>query len=100
MGSAGSGPRFLRRITEELGEAALPRCAGAGQRSYAECFLRGKVVGEILFYLAQEGAAVIAFGGVVEVLLRVLVGDACRDIQPDSAGRALWAFASARIGFE
>ncbi len=63
-------------------------------------FLRGEVVGEIVFYVAKEGAAMIAFGGVVEVLLRVLVGEAGCDIQPDIVGRAVRAFGCARIGFE
>jgi hypothetical protein len=83
-----------------LGKSALPFRVGAGQRGDVERFLRGEVVSEILFYVAKEGAAVVAFGGVVEVLLRVLVGQACCDIQPDIAGRAVGAFGRARIGFK
>ena len=50
------------------------------ERLRCERLLRGEVVGEIVFCLAEEGSALIAFGGVVEVLLRILVGEAGCDV--------------------
>ena len=42
----------------------------------------------------------IACSGVVEGLLRVLVGEAGCDIQPHIAGRTVGAFGRARVGFD
>jgi hypothetical protein len=67
-------------MAEGLRQAALPAGVGAGESSDAAGLLRGEVVGEIIFCLAQERSAMIAFGGVVEVLLCILVGEACCQI--------------------
>ena len=74
------GPRVLADGAFGVSETVLPVCVDAGQGGYPAGFLRGEIVGEIVFCLAQEGSAMVALGGVVQVLLRILIGEACRQI--------------------